>query len=168
MWINNPAGAREQRPWPAAPEDAVATLGHWGQFMLVVPSKKIIAVRTGDTRDGSFGMAKFANVVMAFVDKTPLMTLPKPNPPEKAVHVADTYFEDGMVRLGLRFTAKNFCSCLFVTQNSEENCRSYASLEQVSPRLSVDLAKKETQSSLFFVLSEKAVYKGPDQGCVLE
>jgi CubicO group peptidase (beta-lactamase class C family) len=169
LWINNPTGTDMQKPWPVAPDDTVATLGHWGQFMIVIPSLKVIAVRTGDTRDHSLGVAEFVNQVMAFVNNT------IPRPPEAVVHktkVEDKseskYFDDGILKLGLRFTAKNFCSCLFVTENTEANCRDYASLEQVSPRLTVDREKKQTMSRLFLIFTATATYKGPTEGCVLD
>lgn len=76
-------------------------------------------------------------------------------------------YRDGVVSLGLGFTAKAFCSCLFVSENSEESCRDYAALEQVSPRLTVDRIQKKTKSTLFYFFSREAQFLGPDQGCVL-
>jgi CubicO group peptidase (beta-lactamase class C family) len=52
LWLNKTIpGIRDPRPWPAMPEDAFTAWGHWGQFILVVPSKDLIVVRAGDDRD---------------------------------------------------------------------------------------------------------------------
>jgi CubicO group peptidase (beta-lactamase class C family) len=52
-WLNQPlAGA--PRPWPDAPADTFAALGHWGQALYVLPREKLVIVRYGDDRDGSY------------------------------------------------------------------------------------------------------------------
>ncbi|NBA94697.1 serine hydrolase [Pseudomonas sp. R5(2019)] len=52
-WLNQPvAGA--PRPWPDAPADAFAALGHWGQALYIVPSAQLVIVRYADDRDGSY------------------------------------------------------------------------------------------------------------------
>ncbi len=76
-------------------------------------------------------------------------------------------FKASVIDLGLGFTAKNFCSCLFVVGQSEEFCRDYASVQQVQPRLSVDHANKKTESQLFFIFKQEAQYFGEDKGCAL-
>lgn len=65
IWINNIKGTDlKSSPWPEAPQDTLMAMGHWGQYLLVNPSEKIVAVRTGDTRDDSFNSAIFAKLVM--------------------------------------------------------------------------------------------------------
>jgi CubicO group peptidase (beta-lactamase class C family) len=52
-WLNrNVEGAPP--PWPDAPADTFAALGHWGQAMYVMPAEKLVIVRYGDDRDGSY------------------------------------------------------------------------------------------------------------------
>jgi CubicO group peptidase (beta-lactamase class C family) len=52
-WLNQPvAGA--PRPWPDAPIETFAALGHWGQALYVLPTQKLVIVRYGDDRDGSY------------------------------------------------------------------------------------------------------------------
>jgi CubicO group peptidase (beta-lactamase class C family) len=51
-WLNQPvAEALQPVPWPDVPQDAYAAEGHWNQLVLVVPSKDLVVVRTGDDRD---------------------------------------------------------------------------------------------------------------------
>ncbi|WPC04227.1 serine hydrolase [Pseudomonas benzenivorans] len=42
------------RPWPDAPADTFAALGHWGQALYVLPSERLVVVRYADDRDGSY------------------------------------------------------------------------------------------------------------------
>ncbi|MBV4483992.1 beta-lactamase family protein [Pseudomonas sp. SWRI153] len=52
-WLNRPAESAIS-PWPDAPPDTFAALGHWGQALYVIPSEKLVIVRYGDDRDGSY------------------------------------------------------------------------------------------------------------------
>ena len=52
-WLNRAANSAA-KPWPAAPADTFAALGHWGQAMYVMPGENLVIVRYGDDRDGSY------------------------------------------------------------------------------------------------------------------
>jgi CubicO group peptidase (beta-lactamase class C family) len=52
-WLNRTA-ASGAGPWPDAPPDSFAALGHWGQALYVIPSEGLVVVRYADDRDGSF------------------------------------------------------------------------------------------------------------------
>ncbi|WP_336353474.1 serine hydrolase [Pseudomonas atacamensis] len=52
-WLNRPVDGAPS-PWPDAPPDTFAALGHWGQALYVMPSEKLVVVRYGDDRDGSY------------------------------------------------------------------------------------------------------------------
>lgn len=52
LWLNRTLpGLRDPRPWPNVPEDAYSAIGHWGQYIAVIPSRDVIIVRSGDDRD---------------------------------------------------------------------------------------------------------------------
>jgi CubicO group peptidase (beta-lactamase class C family) len=53
------------KPWPDAPDDAFAAEGHWGQFIVVVPSRDAVLVRTGDDRDDTFQLNRFIRLALA-------------------------------------------------------------------------------------------------------
>jgi len=53
-WWLNRAVEDAAKPWPEAPADTFAALGHWGQAMYVIPSENLVIVRYGDDRDGSY------------------------------------------------------------------------------------------------------------------
>lgn len=51
--------------WPDAPRDAYAALGHWGQYILIVPSLDLIVVRTGDDRNGGIDENQLLKLAIA-------------------------------------------------------------------------------------------------------
>ncbi|MCF7533111.1 serine hydrolase domain-containing protein [Pseudomonas petrae] len=52
-WLNRTADGAPG-PWPDAPPDTFAALGHWGQALYVIPSAGLLIVRYADDRDGSY------------------------------------------------------------------------------------------------------------------
>ncbi|MBK7857498.1 MAG: serine hydrolase [Archangiaceae bacterium] len=50
-WLNDVVEKKGERPWKDAPTDAYSAIGHWGQFVVVVPSRDVVIVRTGDDRN---------------------------------------------------------------------------------------------------------------------
>lgn len=53
-WWLNRAVEGAAKPWPDAPADTFAALGHWGQAMYVIPGENLVIVRYGDDRDASY------------------------------------------------------------------------------------------------------------------
>lgn len=71
-YINVGIPERGQKPpWPDAPADTFAALGHWGQSLYVIPSLDLIAVRFGDDRDGSFDKNRYLGLLKNILEKTP-------------------------------------------------------------------------------------------------
>lgn len=67
-WLNDHIAANTPAPpLPALPRDTFFAQGHWGQYLIVVPSQKLVIVRTGDTRDGSMSAEKLAASVAELV-----------------------------------------------------------------------------------------------------
>ena len=67
-WLNQPLAGAE-RPWPNAPADTFAALGHWGQALYVLPAQKLVIVRYGDDRDGSYRHDELLKRVLAALPK---------------------------------------------------------------------------------------------------
>jgi len=63
-WLNMPLEG-SSRPWPDAPEDTFAALGHWGQALYVLPSEKLVIVRFADDRDPAYGHNDFLRLARA-------------------------------------------------------------------------------------------------------
>lgn len=50
-WLNKAhPQSPEQKPWPDLPDDGYAAMGHWGQYIFILPSHNIVVVRTGNDR----------------------------------------------------------------------------------------------------------------------
>jgi CubicO group peptidase (beta-lactamase class C family) len=62
-WLNRAVDGATQ-PWPDAPADTFAALGHWGQAMYVIPSLKLVIVRYGDDRDDSYQHNELLNLAL--------------------------------------------------------------------------------------------------------
>ncbi|NER64956.1 serine hydrolase [Pseudomonas sp. MAFF212427] len=70
-WLNQPVASGE-RPWPDAPADTFAALGHWGQALYVLPTQRLVIVRYGDDRDGTYQHnALLKRVLAAFAEAAP-------------------------------------------------------------------------------------------------
>lgn len=54
LWLNRPMPELSyEKPWKDLPDDTYAAVGHWGQYIYVVPSLDLVVVRMGDDRDSS-------------------------------------------------------------------------------------------------------------------
>lgn len=65
-WLNREVQGAA-RPWPDAPVDTFAALGHWGQALYVMPAEQLVIVRYGDDRDGSYRHNELLKRVVAAV-----------------------------------------------------------------------------------------------------
>jgi len=67
-WINRAVPEQgKSKPWPDLPDDTYVASGHWGQYVVVVPSRDIVIVRTGDDRDETFDFATFVKLALTIV-----------------------------------------------------------------------------------------------------
>jgi CubicO group peptidase (beta-lactamase class C family) len=67
MWWTNAAipSIPLASPWVGAPVDTYSAIGHWGQYITVVPSQDLLIVRTGDDRNDSVDIGKMVQLSMA-------------------------------------------------------------------------------------------------------
>jgi CubicO group peptidase (beta-lactamase class C family) len=71
-WWLNVELPGQAKPWPNAPADTLAALGHWGQGLYVLPSDNLVVVRYADDRDGSFQHNQLLKLVQAAFAKVPV------------------------------------------------------------------------------------------------
>ncbi len=180
LWINKPAIGKESSalnvpaPWPFAPPDTVATIGHWGQYLVVIPSLHLIAVRIGDTRDDSFPIGNYIKQTVRLVRGEPVIVkkyVPRVAKPSK-LQPSSLLWRLRAAPLALGYMSKMACSCLFVSKSSAARCRNFSYVPQVPmAKLEIDWAQKRTRAvipwlSLF--LHADAKYVSSEKGCVLE
>jgi CubicO group peptidase (beta-lactamase class C family) len=69
-WLNSAVPAvGAAPPWPSAPADLFAARGHWGQSILVIPSRDVVIVRFADDREaGAFNLDTFIPLALAVAD----------------------------------------------------------------------------------------------------
>jgi CubicO group peptidase (beta-lactamase class C family) len=65
QWWLNRAGNGQAGPWPDAPPDTFAALGHWGQALYVVPEAKLVIVRYADDRDDAYDHNRLLKLALA-------------------------------------------------------------------------------------------------------
>jgi len=63
-WLNRPPAGRPG-PWPDAPADTFAALGHWGQGLYLMPSQGLVVVRYADDREPGFDANRLLALVQA-------------------------------------------------------------------------------------------------------
>ncbi len=69
-WLNRTVPERNlPRAYPDAPEDTFMALGHWGQFIFVIPSLDMVVVYTGDNRDKIFDINTFLKLIIESIEK---------------------------------------------------------------------------------------------------
>jgi CubicO group peptidase (beta-lactamase class C family) len=50
FWLNHPGTDGREKYMPGVPDEAYLMAGHEGQYVLIVPDKRLVIVRTGLTR----------------------------------------------------------------------------------------------------------------------
>ncbi|WP_268797751.1 serine hydrolase domain-containing protein [Pseudomonas huanghezhanensis] len=65
QWWLNRTGSGQPGPWPDAPPDTFAALGHWGQALYVIPSARLVIVRYADDRDDTYDHNAFLRLALA-------------------------------------------------------------------------------------------------------
>jgi hypothetical protein len=79
----------------------------------------------------------------------------------------EAVFKESKLEIGMSFSAKNMCSCFYVSEQSEDFCRDLVKVKQlpIQPSVSIDHKNKIIETSLFFFVSRKAQFLGPERGC---
>ena len=77
-------------------------------------------------------------------------------------------YANGLLQLGSGFSAKQVCSCLFVSGHDEVFCREWTRVKPNVARFRVDYASKSVRARALYMGKQIARYQGPGLGCVLD
>jgi len=77
-------------------------------------------------------------------------------------------YETSTIRMALAYTAKEFCSCKFVMEQSDEFCFHYVYLsKRLKPKYFINNTKKEVTVRFAILVKKKAKFINDELGCVL-
>jgi hypothetical protein len=77
-------------------------------------------------------------------------------------------YDNSDLELVTAYTAKDFCSCLFVMEQSEDACRRWTAAKPAVTSVKVDARKRTVQTSALLLWGAKARFVDAREGCVLE
>ncbi|HYO53707.1 hypothetical protein [Archangium sp.] len=77
-------------------------------------------------------------------------------------------YDNNDLQLVTSYTAKDFCSCLFVMQMSEDYCRRWTAASPAVATVRVDYKERSVQTAAALLWGEKARFVSERDGCVLE
>lgn len=67
-WLNIDRKDPAQPKFPNAPKDTFMGIGHWGQYLIVIPSKNIVAVRFGEDKQGQIDKDALVSKIVKYVE----------------------------------------------------------------------------------------------------
>ncbi|MGZ3691961.1 MAG: serine hydrolase domain-containing protein, partial [Pseudobdellovibrio sp.] len=150
---------------PEIPPDTFFTLGHWGQYLIVIPSKNLIAVRFGDDRTDAFDLQKMVVLMLQNFDKPSAFVesdeTPTPTAPTTPV------YKTPIISIGTHLAANLICACVFVSQQTDDFCTNYAKAGGVNINSKIDRDNKFVESTFSGFQKAKSVWINEQVGCQL-
>ncbi len=151
------------------PSDTYMAVGLRGQYLIVIPSMQLVAVRFGDDQHDDFDISQFLRLMVAEVAPS----LKPMNAPTKQYYdlrdEADPLSMDttssSLVQLGSRLTSHFYCSCRYVSGLSDQACREMVHFDPNVFRVRTN-DDKEVIASVIGFWSSKSEYRNDRLGCV--
>lgn len=67
-WLNRTYKDPSKPAFPQGPIDAHMGLGHWGQYLIVIPSMNLVAIRFGEDKNGYMNRGQLLEFMLRFVE----------------------------------------------------------------------------------------------------
>ena len=77
-------------------------------------------------------------------------------------------YDNNDLQLVTAYTAKDFCSCVFVMERSEDYCRRWTAASPAVATVRVDYEERTVQTAAVLLWGERARFVNAREGCVLE
>lgn len=75
-------------------------------------------------------------------------------------------YESGLLKLGTGYNAKEVCSCLFVSERSEDECKAWTKVSPDIARFSVDMETKTVKSTAIGMAPSEFQFSSEEMGCI--
>ncbi|RPJ70979.1 MAG: class C beta-lactamase-related serine hydrolase, partial [Alphaproteobacteria bacterium] len=119
IWLNKETKKGKGRPYPNVPEDMYMALGFMGQLLIILPSQKMIIVRTGHDSEYHSKTNEFiSRAIQCFHDPNHKIGKSRPgnNPLEMSIGKLIRNVKNAIQANTLQGSiAKTICSCHYVT-----------------------------------------------------
>jgi hypothetical protein len=77
-------------------------------------------------------------------------------------------YDNNDLQLVTSYTAKDFCSCVFVMEMSEDYCKRWTAASPAVATVRVDYQERTVQTAAALLWGEKARFVNAREGCILE
>lgn len=166
--------------YPDLPKDALLFLGHQGQMLIASPKEKMVILRLGMDKGQldknqflqsvkeTFLKVKTDYTVVGINDKKAkdqksIFDLKKYTT-KKDFHLSDLFKVPQLIRA---FTAKEFCSCYFITGRGFDRCYEDVAIKMpVMPK--IEVIDKVIKTQFIFGDHAQAQFEGQPLGCSLK
>ena len=187
IWLNRIVKKGFGKPFPTLPEDMFLAMGQFGQYIVILPTQKMVIARTGYDEDDGPAVDKFVSLALScFAD---------PDYPKGKIIPLPSYDQTGIpsmiqtLKTGLKSNilqaavAKSICSCHFISGIDTKTCIAHSNIPYAKELTVISIKDNIVYSEQSFLakklskilnLSEeevaKAVFnqKHPEFGCVLK
>lgn len=144
IWLNRSVKKGFGKPYPTSPNDMFLALGHFGQMIIVLPTQKMIIVRTGHDQEYNSKVDEFVTRALSCFDD-PNFPIGKNIPPPsntkttlgKILKTLKSGLETNIIQASV---AKNICSCHFISGIDINTCleRSNIPMAKLLSKVSID------------------------------
>ncbi len=160
FWLNRALKPGFGKPYPASPEDMFMAIGHFGQFIVVLPSQNMVIARTGRDDEYNSKIDIFVSKAIACFHDPKYPTGREIPPPSSSKRIIMELFKT--LKSGLKSNmmqaavSKSVCSCHFISGLDLKTCiaRSNIPLAGILTRVGVEdnrVISKQTALAKFLV-----------------
>ena len=131
-WWTLSTDAKQKHQLP----DMILAIGHWDQYLIIIPSLNAVIVRFGLNQKSSFPILNFLKKANQLLNPNTKLafSLPKKDfvnlKTNESTNLNVPAFKSNIFTLGKRYRALHMCQCLFVMKQSKSYCEE---LSQVNP-----------------------------------